>query len=166
MPAFAVGRKTAALASEAGFVDIRTGADDADALVDLVLQTLDRTAGTILYPAARDRAGDVDGRLAASGFAVRTIEAYRAFPAERLSERSRDAIGRGEIGGALFFSRRTAATFRDLVNRAGLGEALGSMVLFALSAEVAEALRELPSVGIRVASRPDGESLFALLPKG
>jgi uroporphyrinogen-III synthase len=166
VPAFAVGRRTAALASDAGFVDIRTAAGDADALIELVSQALDRTAGTILYPAPPDRAGDVDGRLAASGFAVRTIEAYRAAPAERLSERSREAIRRGEIDGALFFSRRTAATFGDLVKRAGLAEALGSMVLFAISAEVADTLGQFPSAGIRVASRPDAESLLALLPKG
>lgn len=163
VPVFAVGGKTAALASDTGFTDVRAASGDANALVGLVSKALDGTAGTILYPAPRDRAGDVEGRLAESGFAVRAVEAYRAIAAERISDELREAILRGEIDGALFFSRRTAVIFRDLVKDAGLSAALRAMRLFALSAQVAGPLKELPSAGLRVASRPDGESLFSLL---
>ncbi len=64
LPAYAVGGTTAALARAAGFRDVRTGAGDVAALADLVRADFDAGAGTILYPAGRDRAADVAAMLA------------------------------------------------------------------------------------------------------
>jgi uroporphyrinogen-III synthase len=166
VPVFAVGEKTAALAADAGFTDIHTAAGDAEALAALVPDALGVTAGAILYPAPRDRAGDIEGRLTGLGFTVHAIEAYRAVAAERISESCRAALLGGAVDGALFFSRRTAAIFRDRVNQAGLRATLREVIFFAMSAQVGEPLKELPSAGMRVASRPDRESLLALLPAG
>jgi len=162
LPVYAVGETTAALARAVGFNDVRTGAGDVTALAELVRADFDRGAGAILYPAARDRVADVAAMLA--GFTVKTVEAYRAVAATRIEEDIASAIRSAAIDGALFYSRRTATIFAELVEAAGLGAGLERTILFALSAAVAEALARLRPAEVRVAERPDEESLIALIP--
>lgn len=159
-PAFAVGKETAALARASGFGDVRAGGRDAAALADLVAGALPPGQGTILYPAARERTGDLEKLLSARGFSVRLIEAYQAVAAERLGETTATALSNGEIDGVLVYSRRTAETFRDLARSAGLR--LPGIAVYALSGSVAEPLSVLGPVEIHVAPRPD--AMLALLP--
>ena len=49
---------------------VHVGSRDAAALAELVAAVLPPAAGTLLYPAARDRAGDLAGRLSDGGFSV------------------------------------------------------------------------------------------------
>jgi uroporphyrinogen-III synthase len=162
-PAFAVGKETAASARAAGFSDVRAGSGDAAALADLVAAALAPGEGTILYPAARDRAGDLEGILTARGFSVDVVEAYRAVPAPHLSEAALAALRSGGIDGALVYSRRTAETFRDLAGAAGL-DRLPGIAFYVVSASVAEPLRALRPAAIHVAARPD--AALALIPPG
>jgi uroporphyrinogen-III synthase len=162
LPVYAVGETTAGLAREAGFRDVRVGAGDVAALADLVRADFDTHAGAILYPAARERAADAAAMLA--GYTVDTVKAYHAVAATRLEETTADAIRAAAIEGALFYSRRTAAIFAELVEAAGIGAGLEKTILFALSATVAAALQRLGAKETRVAARPDEESLFALIP--
>ena len=162
-PSFAVGRETAACARAAGFSDVRAGSGDAAALADLVAAALAPGEGTILYPAARARAGDLEGILTARGFSVDVVEAYRAVPAARLSAATAAALRSGRIDGALVYSRRTAETFRDLASAAGL-DRLPRIAFYVVSAAVAEPLRALRPAAIHVAARPD--ATLDLIPPG
>jgi uroporphyrinogen-III synthase len=160
--AFAVGKETAAFARATGFADVRAGSGDASALADLVAAELSPSDGTLLYPAARDRAGDLEGLLAARGFSVHVVEAYRAIPAERLDEATAASLADGAIDGVLVYSRRTAATFVELARAAGL-EKLPEVAFYVVSAAVAEPLRALAPAAIHIAARPD--DLLALIPR-
>jgi uroporphyrinogen-III synthase len=162
-PSFAVGGETAACARAAGFSEVRAGGGDAAALAELVAAALAPVEGTILYPAARDRAGDLEGILTARGFSVHVVEAYRAIPATRLSEGAATALRSGALDGALVYSRRTAETFRDLAGAAGL-DRLPGIAFYVVSAAVAEPLRALRPAAIHVAARPD--ATLALIPPG
>ena len=161
-PAFAVGRETAALARASGFGEVHVGSRDAAALGELVASVLPPGAGTLLYPAARDRAGDLEGLLSRGGFAVHVVEAYRAVAAGHIGDETVAALRRGEIDGVLVYSRRTAETFCEAARAAGL-DRLPDMTVFALSASVAEPLRRLDPAEIRTPARPDGEAMLALL---
>lgn len=161
LPAYAVGKATAALARDIGFTDVRVGSGDAAALTDLVRADFDK-AGAILYPAARDRSADVAGMLA--GFNVLTVEAYRGVAATRIDDAIAAAIRSATIDGVLFFSRRTAAIFADLVSAAGVALNLRRVTFFTLSAAVAEPLARLQPAEIVIAARPDDDSLVALIP--
>lgn len=161
--AYAVGVETAALARSAGFADVRAAGGDAEALAGLIAADFDRRKGTLLYPAARHRAADLRGKLSVVGVEVTMIEAYEAVPATRLDDDVRGALSRGEIDGALFYSRRTAATFRAVIDAGGLSGMLAGVTLYALSSQVAEPLAGIAGATIAVAPRPDSDSLFALL---
>jgi uroporphyrinogen-III synthase len=165
VPAFAVGSETAALAGAAGFSDVHAGRGDALLLAKTIATHLDPGIGEILYPAARETAADLDGRLRAAGFTLRRVEAYRAVAADRLPPEAGEALRKGAIDGALFFSRRTAATFARLVTDAGLAPSIAGLALYALSRPVAEPLQGLGGA-IQIAAHPDSESLLALLPTG
>src|SRR5262249_6721763 len=134
--AFAVGPETAARARSAGFSEVRIGSRDAVALAALVETALAPGTRPILYPAARDRAGDLEAILSARGFGMRVVEAYVAETALRLGDETVAALRNGEIDGVLVYSRRTAETFRDLTRAAGF-DRLPAIVLYALSEAVA-----------------------------
>ena len=158
---FAVGEKTAIAAREAGFTNVRTGGGDVARLVEAIAGAFDPTGGTILHLAGRDRAGDLEGRLGARGFDVITMEVYAAVAVGELTAGVRQALARGAIDGALFFSRRAASIFGDLLREAGLAEALHGVTVYAISDSAAEPLRPFSPVGVRIASSPDAESLIA-----
>jgi len=158
---FAVGEKTGQAAREAGFTDVRIGGGDVARLAETVAHALDPAAGTILYVAGRDRAGDLEGRLGACGFDVTTVEAYAAVAIAEFSAGARQALATGAIDGALFFSRRAAAIFGDLLREAGLLDALQRVTVYAISDSAAEPLQPFNPAGMRIASNPDAESLIA-----
>jgi len=163
-PVFAVGPETGALARAAGFRDVRIALGSAAALTDLVIAEFERGVGPALYPAARNRAAEIDVTLRAAGIPVRRIEAYRAEMAERLSPQSEEALRNRALDGALFYSRRTANAFLAAVRRAQLDAALAGITAFVISEEAGEPLRGVPGLAIRVAPRVDGDALLSLIP--
>lgn len=166
IPVFAVGEATAAFARTAGFADVRSAAGDAIELARFILDQQLPSAGPLLYPAAEERAPTVEHRLQAAGYDLRLVVAYRMVPAGALAADVRAGLADGSLRGVLLYSQRTAAIFRDLVIAAGLRAGLGRCTLFALSQGVASAVRHLSAAAIRVAARPDEESLLALIPAG
>ncbi len=159
VPLFAVGEATAHDARAAAFRDVTAGTGEGAALVRLVGAILPKDRGPVIYAAARDLSGNLAERLEEAGYDLQMVEAYRAEPAERLSPALTAALAAGTIDGALFYSRRTAETFRDLV----AGRAIRLAHIFALSEQVAGPLHGLARM-LQVAPRPDEASLLSLIP--
>jgi uroporphyrinogen-III synthase len=162
LPAFAVGTATARALGAAGFRNVLAGDGDGAALAELVARTLAPDAGPILYPAARDRAADIPGMLGQRGHDVRLVEAYAAEPVAALPADADAAIRTG-VDGVLLYSRRTAATLATLLAGAGLTEAAARATLYVLSEQVADGVRFI-GAPIKIAAKPDEDSLFALIP--
>ena len=160
-PAFAVGAETAQHARLAGFTDTRVGDADAVALAGLVTRSLDPNAGPILYPAARDRSADLEAMLAAAGFAIIAVEAYRATAAGGFRPDVLTGLQRGAFDGVLFFSTRSAQTFVRLLDAAHLTSALAGTVIYVMSERVAGPLRSVQNRGIIVAQSPDLNAMLA-----
>lgn len=163
-PVFTVGGATAAAAREAGFSDVASAEGDVGDLTALILGADRPDIGPIVYPAARDRAGDLPAALAARGYDLRVIEAYRAEPTAAFRPPVHDALANGTVDGALFFSRRTAEAFVRRVDAEALADRLAGLRCYALSAAVALPLGALAGVSVAVAPRPDQDSLLTLLP--
>lgn len=163
VPAFAAGPATARALAEAGFTEVRQGARDAGSLADVVIETLPKSAGPLLYPAARDRAGALAGGLLTRGYDVRTVEAYRADPVTQFEPRVRDALARGVVDGILLYSGRTALALSALAAAEGVTSALERPEYFVISDHVAGLVRDFGR-RVHVAERPDEDSLLALIP--
>jgi len=163
LPVFTVGDATSQAAKAAGFVHVESAQGDVAALARLAAARLKPGDGPLLHPASSDVAGDLVGALAKAGFDLRRAAIYESIPADALSAEAAALIKRGEIDAALFFSPRTAGCFVRLAAKAGLTDSLGRTVAFALSAEVARALRDMAWRRIAVAEAPTEDSLLASL---
>lgn len=162
IPAFVAGPATARATAALGFTDVRGGARDSESLEGRVLEDLPPGGGALIYPAAPDRAGALAENLTGRGYDVRLVEAYHAVPAARFDEEVRAAIAAGRLDGVLLYSRRTAATFRDLVAADGLTDKVASVAFYVISEQVAEVLGAIPA-RFRVANHPDEDSLLRLI---
>lgn len=163
LPLYAVGPGTAAAARAAGFSEIHDADGDAFALAALVSRRLDSCRGPLLHVAGRDVAFGLRERLIAEGFGFERIVLYAAEPVERFSTVSLEALGEGTLDGVLFFSPRTAATFADLIMRAGMQQACTTLIAYCLSPAVARAVAHLPWKAVRAAAAPNQDALLALL---
>jgi len=163
LPVWAVGDVTARMAQELGFTHIHSAKGDAETLAALVGKQADPSAGTLLHAAGTKVAGDVSGKLAALGFAVRREILYDAVTAEALSDGLIAALEAKAIDLALFFSPRTAATFATLARLAEQGDMVRAVTAYALSAAVAQELAVLPWRAIHIAAKPEQASLLATI---
>ncbi len=159
VPLFAVGAATATDARAAGFSKATAGDGEGAALVRVITAALPPGSGPVIYAAARDLSGNLAEHLEEAGTDLQMVEAYRAERAENLSPALAAALAAGTIDGALFYSRRTAETFRDLT----AGRPIRLKHVFALSAWVAGPLHGLGGA-LHVAPSPDEVSLSALIP--
>ncbi|MGE5548256.1 MAG: uroporphyrinogen-III synthase [Solirubrobacterales bacterium] len=163
MPVWAVGDASAQVASELGYVRVASAGGDVETLAALVAERCDPAAGGFLHAAGTVVAGDLSGRLAEKGFLVRRVVLYEAVTATEVTSSLAQSLAAGAIDVALFFSPRTAATFVNLVNAAGLGETLARVTAYALSGAVARELAALPWRAVRTAASPTQAALLAAL---
>lgn len=161
LPLYAVGRRSADAAHEAGFSDIRIAGGDANDLVRLIAEQRPHAGAPLLYLAGEDRSTDVAGDLAVHGIAVELAVIYRAvslpFPAELIA-----ALAAGAADAVMHFSKRSAAQYVTGANEAGIAEAAIGARHLCLSAQVAAPLREAGATRIDVAKRPDESAMIAL----
>lgn len=162
-PVFTVGARTEEAARAAAFSNVQSAYGDVTAVAALVAERVAERANPVLYLAGEDRAGDLEGLLAARGLAVRTVVIYRAVAASRLPDAARGALVENRVDGALHYSKRTAKTFIAAAAADGLADRALSLRHFCLSAEVAAPLVAAGAAHVAIAGRPNQQALFALL---
>ena len=160
VPVYAVGDSTAELAREAGFETVESAGGDSEALAMLVRERLEPKDGALLHAAGAAVAGDLAGVLAGDGFDVRRQELYATKPVAALSVATSGMLSDGGIDLVLFFSPRTAQTFVDLVNQAGLDKASADMTAVCLSRAVARSVGALQWREVQVAERPNMRAMI------
>lgn len=163
LPLFAVGAATASRARAAGFLQA-TGADgDADALVELVAQRCDRSAGPLLLAAGRGQSIRLAADLRHQGFVVLRRVVYAAVPVAKLPVRAREALASDSLHAAMFYSAETARHWVRLLQATHLHESVRTVDALAIGRPAAVALEALPWRRIRVADRPNQDAMLALL---
>jgi len=157
LPVWCVGEITAAAAEAAGF-KARSADGDVGALAALIER--EWRGGTLLHVRGRHAAGDLAGRLAAAGIAVRAAEIYDQVRAP-LPEEARALLARGGAEAVAFFSPRTARLFAAAA--AGAGWELSGPAGVALSAAADAGLEGLGFGRRLVAPAPTREGMLAAL---
>lgn len=150
LPVYTVGDRSAAVARDFGFAQVVSAEGNVDDLVSLLANA--GVDGPVLYPTARQQAGDLARALAPHDVMVITAAVYEMSPAERLNTELSDCDG------ALFYSRRTAETFTQLApaaDRARPG-------MLCLSEAVAAPLIAAHFVRVSLADHPSEEAMMAL----
>ena len=89
LPLFAVGRRSADAARQAGFTDVTSAGGDVRDLVRLIAERRADASAPLLYLAGEDRAADLVGELVVHGIAAEMAVVYRAvtapFPPELIA---------------------------------------------------------------------------------
>ena len=161
LPVFTVGDTTAQACHEAGYQDVRSASGDIAALGRLILSHKDRLGqGIVLYPAAKDRAGDLEDALTNGGVSCKTLVVYKMDAAMRLPEDVEAKLVASQYEGVLVFSRRTAETFLQLLKNSRLDHVLSSLRIYAISHQAAEPLSN--HMEVKVAERPCEKALLDL----
>lgn len=166
LPAFAVGKATAAAARTAGFREIVEGPGTVEDIARLIANRCAPARGAVLHVSGSAVARDLGALLAASGLSVRRAVLYEAAPAAALEPETACLLAAGEIAAALFFSPRTAEVFVKLIAASHLAEALAKTVAVALSPAVAEALAPVAFARVVAAPGPTTEALLQSLARG
>lgn len=162
VPCFCVGDRTAELAAEVGFRDLRVGRADAERLARLVCAAV-RPTGRVLLVAGLDRKPAIEQRLGEAGYDVVVIEAYEARAVEFWPKEACDVFRAGRVAAALHYSRRSA----DLVSQCAAASGVVDQVLAAchvcLSDDAAVPLRRAGAPRVVIAAEPNETSLLAAL---
>lgn len=157
LPVYAVGDRTAELAKSFGFAEVVSAHGNVQDLVRLLARA--GIDGPVLYPAARQQAGDLAKALAPHGVMVISAAVYAMRPASRLSDTTLGELGSGTISAALFYSRRTAETFVALTG--GLRDK-AKLGMLCLSESVAAPLLAAHFVRVGLADHPSEEAMMGL----
>lgn len=169
-PVLAVGEATAAEARAHGFVNVTAAEGDAAALAALAACRLDPSAGPLLLAVGAGYGAELAAALRGHGFRVLRRVVYSAGPAAALPEPARAALASEAVVAALFFSPRSAGCAISLLRAAGLAGTLARAEALAISPRVAAVLEAAAPEprwrGLRVAARPDQDSLLRLLGPG
>jgi uroporphyrinogen-III synthase len=150
LPVYTVGDRSAAVARDLGFAQVVSAEGNVDDLVSLLAHA--GVDGPVLYPTARQQAGDLAKALAPHGVMVITAAVYEMQPADRLTS---DIAA---CDGALFYSRRTAETFARLAPKADRARP----GMLCLSEAVAAPLMAAHFVRVSLADHPSEEAMMAL----
>lgn len=153
---FAVGEKTAEVMRALGFTNVCSANGDVEDLSNLVRAT--PLTGRLLYLAARDRAGDLEGTLERSGVSVTVSEIYAMEPVRQIAPEACARLIAKDVDAVLIYSRRTAEAFVDAVRGAGRMDLFDGLRVVAISQQSAE---PIPAAArLEIAPRPNEDELL------
>jgi uroporphyrinogen-III synthase len=162
-PVFAVGRRSAEIARQAGFADVTSAEGNAKDLAQLLTTRFGAGARRLLYIAGEDRAADLAGDLAAHGLSMKTVVIYRAVKVTDFPDSTREALAAEHIGGVLHFSRRSVEAYLACAETAQILDRSLTPFHYCLSPQVARPLMQAGASAVRVAAQPDEAALIDLI---
>jgi uroporphyrinogen-III synthase len=157
LPCHAVGRRTGEAARAAGFAQVVEGPGDALWLADGIAR--ERAGDILVYLCGRERFPGFEERLAATGVLVRPIETYETVAMDYSDEAVLSRLSGQPVDVLLLYSAKAAEAARQLAARPALAQVFKNTGVFALSNRIGGAF----GPGVSIASKPDEESLLALL---
>ena len=162
LPVFAVGDASAQAAGMYGMRNVVSARGNSRDLRRLITARCKAEDSAILYIRGRDVTGNLPESLRDSDFAVDSWIAYTAEPVAGIPEPAADSEKLATYDAVLFFSKRTARHFAELVRGIHAEEALRHTRALCISHKVLSCIYDLPWAEIHVARRPDRQSMIAL----
>lgn len=140
-----------------------TASGNAMDLAKLVQQTVRPADGSLYLPTGYRQGLELATRLRLDGYRVFRQVRYKAMPVAELPINAECRLRRSDVKAVMFFSTETASHFVRLIRAAGLEDSLSKVEAVSISERATMPLRQLPWGRIRVAPRPDQNSMLALL---
>ncbi|MFD1982224.1 uroporphyrinogen-III synthase [Mesorhizobium newzealandense] len=161
LPCYAVGKRTADAAREAGFSSVSEGPGNAEALADSLAG--DFSGNAIVYLCGRVRFPVFEQELKTAGVQVHAAETYDTLAVGYSDEAILKRLSGQPADVVLLYSAKAAAAMRALAGRPALQKLFEKARFFVLSERIAATLDDTAGERIRVAAQPDEEALLALL---
>lgn len=163
-PLYAVGPRTAALATEMGWGNVHDGGGDVSALGDFLKTRKEiGPSSLLLHICGRDIAKDTRKVLETVPGRVLDWVVYETESVAQFSPKFEDALRTGAIGAVLFHSSRAAQVFAENVRAYGDADITKSILFLCLSGSVLKSLASTSSGGTYVSRTPDEDALLDLL---
>lgn len=160
LPCFAVGEATAAVAREAGFLDVASGDGDADSLAAHVVAS--KPAGTVAYLCGRVRRPIFEQRLTEARVPVAIVETYDTLALPADLDTVRRSLAGVPLDYALVYSANAATLLAERMRVDQLRGLFEKTTMICMSARVADAL-EGAGGKIAVAAEPSETALLKAL---
>jgi len=160
LPVYAVGTRTAFEAEARGFGTVHNANGALGDLAELLVHG--GINGRVLHLSGRHVAGDLARSVAEHGVSVETVPIYVMAPVESLPEAVIAGLEAGGFAAALFYSRRTAEIFVQLMGERLTPSIRSGVEMLCLSETVAEPLIHANCVRISLADRPDDGAMMTL----
>ncbi len=151
-PVFAVGGRTAEAARRRGFTEVVSAGGDASSLAERIAADWSGRTGVLLVPGAEQPAADL-GALLVGRVPVRTVPVYRMVETPAPAPDAFDIVLVQSARAAVALSRRLTP------------QAAANRIAVALSPAVAAPIRACGFADVRIAERPDENSLLEALGK-
>ena len=116
LPVYAVGRRTARVARQAGFDHVVAGPSNGNALVPLMMANLDPNSGDILWPSASMISFDIASRLFDFGYSVRQIPVYSMVATRHISGDLLARLAACSSAAVVAMSTRSIEFFSQVLN--------------------------------------------------
>jgi len=136
IPAFCVGRATARLAAESGFMNLHTGHGGGAGLVPVIQQQITRTDLPLLWPSAEHISFDMVSALTPRQ-AVERLPVYRMVPTSHFDSQVSEALACGDVGAVIAMSPRSVRLFIDMLDATGQAGVRQQITLIAGSQAIA-----------------------------
>jgi uroporphyrinogen-III synthase len=159
LPVFAVGRRSAEAAQQAGFAAVNSAGGDVRDLLRLLVARRADAGGPLLYLAGEDRAADLIAELTVHGIAAEMRVVYRAVSAP-FAPALVAALRANEVDAVLHFSKRSAENYLAGAKAAGLLDQALRVRHLCLSAQIAAPLADAGAAQVIVAPRPTEAALI------
>ena len=137
LPVYAVGRRTALAARQAGFDLVTTGSGDGNALVPLMVANLNPNAGDILWPSASIISFDIASCLADLGFSVRQIPVYAMVATSHISSDLSAQLAACSSAAVVAMSARSMDLFSQMLNTSQFAGYRKRITVIAISKAIA-----------------------------
>ena len=156
LPVFVVGDRTCVAMTAAGFGNVVSAGGDVSALVELIAE--EQPDGRLLYPCARDRAGNLEGHLEAHGIDAIPVVVYEMEPVGQLPDEVLQSLRSHTIDTVLIYSERTADAFLNALTKTGDAGLLKNLAVVAISPQAAKPLAGYTSA--KIAVHPNEKALM------
>ena len=162
---YCVGKYSAGASFEAGFSHVVSVDGTGQDLARYVLGLPNVQGKRFLHIRGEDIAYPIAKTIGYGGVNADDIIVYRAKAVQDFSTSFVSAIKDDEIAAVLFFSKRTADNFLDLIKRNGLSEKLSAIKSLSISARVLECVRVHNWMKAYVSNSPDRSGVLRILQK-
>ena len=140
---FCVGSATEFTAKQAGFINTHSSEGTVDSLIELIIRTLDKKSGKLLYLSSEFISKDLDNDLIRAGYAVDRISNYTSIPVEEIDKKTLDFFEKKPPDVIFIYSSKSAKNLFNLINKYSLLNVVTQSNLMCISEKVLLVLKQI-----------------------